>query len=683
MSQTVEGRDLSYTQNRELSWLQFNRRVLEEATDPTVPLMERLRFVSIFTSNLDEFFMVRVGSLLDLTAMLAKKIDNKSGKTPAEQLEMIFDAVHPLISLRDTVYQDLMKQMKKEGIVDVPYDQLRGKEKEYVQKYYKERIYPLLSPQIIDRSHPFPHLKNKVLYTAALLKHKEHKMLGIVGVPEEVPPILILPGKGLRFVRVEDVLLAHLKKIFKIYHVAEQCVITVTRNADISYDEDEFEQDTVDFRSQMVKLLRKREYLAPVRLEMQGPPVPALQKMLQRMLKLNPRQTYTSQCPLVLKYVYSFNQCEPELYYPQHQPQYPADLNPQQPLWPQIQERDQLLFYPYHSMQPFLSLLKEAGNDPKVRSIQITVYRVANKSAVIKHLCAAAENGKNVTVLVELRARFDEKNNIEWAKELEEAGCKIIYGLDGYKCHSKICLITRQEDDNTFSYVTQIGTGNFNEKTAALYTDFALLTADKTIAQDAVDFFRNMLIGDLHGSYQQLLVAPESMKHGILRLIDQEIEKGKEGHIILKINSLTERDLIDKLSKASKAGVKIELIIRGICCLLPGISRKTKNITVRSIVGRYLEHSRVYCFGDGEERQIYISSADLMTRNQEHRVEIACPIHSENLKKWFNEYLDILLKDNVKARQMLPSGNYERLPQDQPPLCCQEYFEQHLPHFYE
>lgn len=684
MSQIVEGWDLSYTQNRELSWLKFNERVLQEAADPTVPLMERLRFVSIFTSNLDEFFMVRVGSLFDLNAVFPKKIDNKSGKTAIQQLDAIYEAVRPLISLRDEIYADLMEQLKEEGIVDVPYRQLRGEEKDYVQDYYKNRVYPLLVPQIIDRSHPFPHLKNKRLYAVALLKHHDRRMLGIVGVPEEVPPILVLPGQAMRFVRMEDVLQGNLKKIFKIYPVAEKCVITVTRNADISYDDgDEFEDDRLDFRSQMMKLLRKRENLAPVRLEMQGN-APTLQKLLQEKLKLTAQQTYICQCPMVLKYVYRFDQCDASLYYPPHQAEYSADLQPNAPVWPQVQKRDVLLFYPYHTMKPFLNLLKEAGRDPAVRSIQITIYRVANKSAVIKYLCEAAENGKNVTVLVELRARFDERNNIEWAKELEEAGCTVVYGIDHFKCHSKICLITRQEEDGSFSHVTHIGTGNFNEKTANLYTDFSLLTADPAIAKDALTFFKNMLIGDLYGSYDKLLVAPCNVKSELMHMIEQEIEKGEEGHIILKINSLTERDLIDKLAKASQAGVKIELIVRGICCLLPGISKKTKNIRIINIVGRFLEHSRVYCFGDGDERKIYISSADLMTRNQTRRVEIACPVQSPEIKAWLSHYLQILLSDNVKARCLMPSGNYEKIKADgKEPLSSQEYFETNLHGMYQ
>ena len=672
--------DLSYTQNRELSWLKFNARVLEEATDPTVPLMERLRFISIFTSNLDEFFMVRVGSLFDLDAMLPDEVDNKSGKTPRQQLDLIFEAVRPLIRFRDNVYAQVCRELAAKGVEAVPVDQLQGQDKLFVQDYYKQRIHPLLSPQIIDRSHPFPHLKNKALYAAALLQERGKQLLGIVGVPETVPAILLLPGQNARFVRTEDILLSHVKKIFKIYRVEEQCVVSVTRNADISYDDDKFDESAPDFRSAMVKLLRRRERLAPVRLEMQGE-APQLQQILEQMLKLPPQQTYVCSCPLDLGWAYQLNDCDPSLYHTPYVPVYPAYLDPQVPMWTQVQQRDVLLFYPYQSMQPFLNLLKEAAADPKVLSIQMTIYRLARHSAVVKHLCDAAENGKAVTVLVELRARFDERNNIEWAQALEDAGCRVLYGSEQYKCHSKICLITRQEKTG-LSHVTQIGTGNYNEKTAALYTDFSLMTADPVIAEDAVAFFQNMLIDDLSGSYRKLLVAPSTMKDSLLRLIDGEIARGSQGHIIMKINSVTERELIDKLAEASQAGVRIQLIVRGICCLVPGVPGKTERITVTSIVGRFLEHSRVYCFGDGALRQLYISSADIMTRNQNRRVEIACPVESPEIRDWLSHYLDVLLSDNTKARRLLPSGDYIKVDQvDAPALTAQQYFMDHLPQF--
>lgn len=667
--------DLSYTQNRELSWLSFNRRVLEEAEDPAVPLMERFRFLSIFTSNLDEFFMVRVGSLVDLSLITPDVTENKSGKTPREQLNMIYDAVQPLIRKRDAVYMKLSEELKQVGVVDIPYEKLTGRDRDYVHQYYRDSIRPLLSPQIIDRNHPFPHLKNKALYAAALLQRKEKTVLGIVAMPESVPSILMLPEQSGGFVRTETILEHYLKKIFHIYMVREQAVVSVTRNADISYDEEKFDDDNPDFRNHMTKLLRLRERLSPVRLEVQGE-APELAHILQQRLKLTERESYTCRCPLVMKYAYDLDGFSEQLLYKPYQPVYPSYLRPDVSMWEQVRQRDVLLFYPYHSMQPFLQLLKEAAGDPKVLSIQITIYRLAKNSAIVQHLCAAAQQGKNVTAVVELRARFDEQNNIDWAKMLEEAGCRVVYGLDGFKCHSKLCLITRKERSG-LSYVTQIGTGNYNEKTSKQYTDFSMMTANAQVARDAVAFFQNMLIGNLWGDYETLLVAPVSMKPSILRMIEEETRKGSAGRIIIKANSVTERDLIDRLAAASQAGVKIDLIIRGICCLVPGIPGKTDHITVTSVVGRFLEHSRIYCFGAGADCRMYISSADMMTRNQVRRVEVACPVSSPELKTFFLSYLELLLHDNVKARRLQPDGSYTALPAGGEPINAQEYYLTH------
>ncbi len=666
--------DLSYTQNRELSWLKFDERVLAEAADKSVPLIERLRFASIFTSNLDEFFMVRVGSLVDLSVMAPDDIENKSGMTPRQQLEKVFEAVRPLVARRDKIYHELMGELAAKGVVEMSYETLTESQRAYVNDYYKNNIRPILSPQIIDRSHPFPHLKNKELYAAALLSTRGKTLLGIVDVPQSVPPILMLPGTPMRYVRTEDVIAAHLKKIFKIYIVEEEAVIAVTRNADISLDEEKFDEDNPDFLNYMAKLLRKRERLAPVRLEIQGH-APRLAKMLEGSLKLGSNQVYSCTAPLKLSYAYMLNDCAPEMYYKPYAPVWPEYLDRTQPMRAQIQQRDVLLFYPYQQIQPFLDLLRESAADPEVLSIKITIYRLARNSAIAKSLCEAALNGKEVTVLMELRARFDEQNNIEWARELEEAGCRIIYGPENCKCHAKICLITRREK-NGFSYITQIGSGNYNEKTSTLYTDFCMMTADPAVAQDAVAFFQNMLIGSLVGEYDRLFVAPNAMKNRLMHLIDEEIAKGPRGRIIIKANSVTERELIDKLSEASCAGVKIDLIIRGICCLLPGVPGKTENITVTSIVGRFLEHSRIYCFGEGEARRCYLSSADIMTRNQTRRVEIACPVTSEELKKTLSDYLERLIGDNTKARKLQADGNY--LPvvadEEEAPLNVQSYY---------
>jgi len=645
-----------------------------------VPLIERLRFVSIFTSNLDEFFMVRVGSLFDLNVIAPDEAENKSGMTPAEQLDVIFHAVRPLIAKRDEIYRRLSEELAQAGIAEVPYEFLTESQRAYVHDYFKENIRPLLSPQIIDRSHPFPHLKNKALYAAALLSDRSKTVLGIIDIPKSVPPILMLPGTQIKYVRTESVVAAHMKKTFKIYDVVEQAVISVTRNADISMDEEKFDEDNPDFLNYMAKLLRKREKLAPVRLEMQGK-ASRLAKQLAASLKLDMRQVYTCDCPLKLNYAYMLDKCPPQMYYPPYQPVYPDYLNRDKPIHEQVRQRDVLLFYPYQSIQPFLDLLKQSASDPAVLSIKITIYRLANSSAIAKALCEAAENGKEVTVLMELRARFDEQNNIEWSRELEEAGCRIIYGPEGRKCHAKICLITRREKSG-ISYITQIGTGNYNEKTSTLYTDFCMMTADPAIARDAVEFFENMLIGDLMGDYEKLLVAPNAMKNRLIDMIDQEIAKDSDGRIILKANSVTERELIDKLSQASCAGVKVDLIIRGICCIVPGVPGKTENITVTSIIGRFLEHSRIYSFGKGADRKIYLSSADIMTRNQLRRVEVGCPVQSAEIRQMLSEYLDRLLADNTKAWKLQSDGTYlECAPGENEPMSIQAHYMNHPPKF--
>ncbi len=671
--------DLSYTQNRELSWLSFNARVLEEAADPTVPLIERLRYISIFTSNLDEFFMVRVGSLFDLSVVFPNVPENKSGKTPSQQLDMIFEAVAPLINYRDVLYSSLLPLLSQSGIKDYAYEELSSEDRQYVQDYYSRHIKPLLSPQIIDRSHPFPHLKNKALYVAAIVASTGKERLAIVGVPDPVPPIIRLPGQLCGFVRTETVLAANMAKLFKSFTISEQSVISVTRNADISYDDDKFGEADPDFRVHMSKLLKKRDRLAPVRLEMQSE-APSLRTMLLKKLNLQAKQAYTCKCPLTLGWAYSLDQCGAHLYNTPYTPVFPSELSTELPMWEQVQARDVLLFYPYHSISPFLTLLKESASDPRVQSIKITIYRLAKNSAVVKHLCDAAANGKQVTVMMELRARFDERGNIEWAESLEQAGCNIIYGPENFKCHSKICLITRSEK-NGFSHIVQVGTGNYNEKTAELYTDFSLMTANPELAEDAISFFQNMMVDNLYGVYTKLLVAPVDMKDNIMNLIDREIAKGVDGYISIKVNSVTERQLIDKLCEASCAGVQIKLIIRGICCLVPGIPEKTENITVISIVGRFLEHSRVYCFGKGEDREVFISSADIMTRNQTRRVEIACPILDSGIADWMCEYFDTLLSDNVKARRLLQNGSYVPIGGTKPPFNSQDHYFSNVPVF--
>lgn len=666
---------LGYTDDRELSWLKFNRRILEMAADETVPLLERLRFLSIFTSNLDEFFMVRVGRLMDLQLIAPYQVENKRGRTPAQQLELILAAVPPLIARRDALYQTLTRLLEEQGVRDWTYEALAEEEKTFCKQYYRENVRPLLSPQIIDPSHPFPFLRSKSLYVAVLLRQKSKRLLGMVGVPESVPSILFLPGRTGEFLRAETLLLAHLKKIFAPYPVEEAAVIAVTRNANLPYDGDDDREEAEDVRRTMARLLKLRDRLKPIRLEIQGQAL-HLEALLRDRLGLKTEQCFASACPLKLGYAFVLDRCDPALYYPPCRPVYP--LNPKCSIWEQVTRGDVLLCYPYHAMQPFLDLLKQAASDPKVLSIQMTLYRLANRSAVVKALCQAAENGKAVTVLVELRARFDEKNNLTWAGELEEAGCQVIYGPEGYKCHGKLCLITRKAK-NGLAYLTQVGTGNYNEKTATQYTDFSLLTARREIGEDGVRFFQNMLLGNLYGEYQTLLVAPIAMKARLMRLIDGEIRKGEQGRIVIKTNAVTDRALIDKLAEASQAGVRVDLIVRGICCLIPGIPEKTDHITVTSIVGRFLEHARVYAFGR-ENPRVYLSSADLMTRNQDRRVEIACPVQRDSLRRWLVAYLALALRDNQNAWRQLPDGNYFHFyPKNLKSLSSQQIWVDHPP----
>ncbi|MGI6349927.1 MAG: polyphosphate kinase 1 [Eubacteriaceae bacterium] len=680
-------RDISYTQHRELSWLKFNQRVLEEATDESVPLLERLKFISIFTSNLDEFFMVRVGSLFDLSVMTPDAIDNKTGQTPMQQLDAVFEAVTPLIEMKDNIYRQVSDALREAGIFDLQMDELTKQECKFVEKYYRDFVQPILSPQIIDTLHPFPHLPNKALHIASLLHDKNGRSsLGLIPVPASLPTHIHLPDQPDRFVRIETILLAYVSDIFGIYTPQSSNVIAVTRNADISFDEEKFDDDEdLDYRHHMSKLLKKRARLAPVRLEMQGENH-ELSLLLSQRLQLEKKQVFYSSCPLEMRYVFSlYSQISPHLLwnliYPGYTPKYPSFLDPSLSMTSQIMQRDIFLHYPYDSMSPFLQLLKESAACSDVLSIKITIYRLALNSIVAQQLCIAAENGKDVTVLIELRARFDEAHNISWAERMEQAGCRIIYGMGGFKCHSKLCLITRKEKGQ-LKYITQVGTGNYNEKTSELYSDFSLMTANEAISQDAIAFFQNMLIGNLNGNYEHLLVSPVSMKASLIRFMDEEIRKGEGGRIIIKANSLTERDIIDKLAQASQAGVNIDLILRGICCIRPGIIGKTDQITVTSIVGRFLEHARVYCFGTGEDAKLYISSADMMTRNIIRRVEVACPVLDPAIKEWLLSFLDLQLKDTAKARMLLPDGNYVKKETFNAPLLdSQQWLMEHRPVF--
>ena len=676
-------RQYRYTQNRELSWLRFDRRVLEEAADADVPALERLKFVSIFSSNLDEFFMVRVGSLFDLARMTPDDTDNKTGWTPSGQLRHVYRAIPGLLAMKKQIYTAVTEALAQSGIRDAAPETLDAGELKQLGRFFKTELLPVLSPIVIAPNHPVPHLVNKNIYAAALLESKKgHKAVGIVPVPDSAPPYLLL-ADGKRFVRTENILLRWLPTLFDAYTVKESCVLAVTRNADISFDDEKFEDDEEDFRRQMKKLLKQRDHLAVVRLELSAAVSPEFRRMLSALVRVQAHQVFVDTCPLNMRYVFRLigelpKEASARLLYPPYHPRWAEDLRQSQSILAQVQQKDRLLFYPYDSVEPFLRLLNEAAENPQVLSIKITIYRLASSSRIAQALCRAAENGKEVLVLMELRARFDEENNLAWSKMLEESGCQVIYGTEGFKCHSKICLITLRNRNKT-GYLTQIGTGNYNEKTNAMYTDLSLMTADPAVGEDAAAFFRNMLVNKLDGEYRQLCVSPFGIKSMLLRNIDQQAALGKDGYICIKANSVTEREVIDKLAAASRAGVEVQLIIRGICCILPGVAGETENIHVTSVVGRFLEHGRIYQFGRGKTAEYYISSADLMTRNLNRRVEIACPVHDAQLRKQLQWFLEAQLRDTAKASLLLPDGAYCR-KRSPAPFDSQNYFMQYSPH---
>ena len=635
-----------------------------------------MKFVSIFTSNLDEFFMIRVGSLYDMSLTDNSTIDSRSGMNPKEQLDAIFAAVAPLYKERDKTYSEIKKLLNPYGVCGLSIKELEQQEKKYVKKYFKDQILPILSPQIVDANHPFPHLLNKELYVIASLKQNGTSMIGIVPVPQFVSDILYLPGHDIRYIRMEKVIMEYLDVVFDKYEVSNKNYICVTRNADVSPDDEALEIND-DFRLLMQETLHKRRRMAVVRMETAEPLDKELEKYFCDKFKITPAQIYRTKMPMKLDYIFSIMDKVPaslkrslidEPFTPQ-----PSRYLTDGKVIPQVKKKDILLSYPYESMDPFLRMIKEAAYDPTVLTIRITIYRLAKKARLVEYLCAAAENGKEVTVLIELRARFDEQNNIDWSERLEEAGCRVIYGFEGYKVHSKICLITYRNRNN-IEYITQVGTGNYNEKTATMYTDVSLITADKGIGEDAAVFFKNMSIGNLNGSYQHIIVSPTSLKPKVLSLMDEEIKKGTNGRIIMKMNSVTDVDFIQKVSEASNAGVRVDLIVRGICCILPGVKGYTENLRVTSIVGRYLEHPRIFLFGTGADQKIYIGSADMMTRNTEKRVEVACPVYDETIRKQLTHMLKIMLADNVKARELKSDGKYYMKEKGTSKVNSQEYF---------
>lgn len=664
--------------NRELSWLKFNERVLEEAENREVPLCERLTFASIYQSNLDEFFMVRVGSLIDQMLIDKNMKENKTKMTPKEQLEAIMPQVQKLNRRKDAVYEEIMEQIEDYGIKLVKFQKISKKESEYLRAYFQTEIAPLISPTIIGKRQPFPFLKNKELYVVAVLETKNGKeKLAIIPCGNEVFQRLIkIPEKD-AYILSEEMILHYVPRIFKGYHVKAKSLIRVTRNADI--DADAMYDEDLDYRDFMVQVIKKRKKLAPVRLELSKEMDGEIIDTLCGYLELDPEYVFQSQTPLDLSFVFSIQDIlrkESELFFERRVPQKSLQFNDEEFIMDQIAKKDKLLSYPYESMKPFLNLLQEAANDKDVISIKMTLYRVAKQSKIVESLIEAAENGKDVTILVELKARFDEENNIEWSRLLEDAGCRVIYGLDGYKVHSKLCLITRKIKGHV-GYITQIGTGNYNEKTSRLYTDLSLMTANVDIAMEAADVFQSLSMGETVENVNHLLVAPHCLQNRILHMIDEEIahaKSGEDAYIGLKMNSLTDKKIMEKLIEASCAGVKIDMIIRGICCLIPGVKGKTENIHVRSIVGRFLEHSRIYIFGSRGRERVYIASADFMTRNTLRRVEVAAPVYDPEIKMQLIEMFITMLSDNQKAREEDNKGNYKIPKNQETPLNSQEFF---------
>lgn len=669
-----------YYDNRELSWLKFNERVLEEATDPTVPLCERLMFAAIFQSNLDEFFMIRVGSLYDRTLVGSAERDNKTDMTCAEQLDAIFSRTAELAPMRDDAYRGIMSELEKHGVEQVNFRQLSKDEESFLKAYFTAEILPLISPQVIDKRHPFPFLKNKEIYAVAQLESKSSVKIALVPASGTFSRIIFLPGAKHRFMLVEELILHYMPLIFENYKILDKSLMRITRNADINMEEALYDHD-VDLRDVMSELIKKRKKLSPVRMELSrrlGDP--AVDYLCEK-LELKRTQIFRQRSPLDLSFVYPLrSRLEEEfplLFFGRADPQPPCEIIREQPILPQIMKKDILLSYPFESIRPFLRMLMEAAHDPAVISIKITLYRVASDSKVIDALISAAENGKDVLVLVELRARFDEENNIGWSKRLERAGCNVIYGPESLKVHSKLLLITRRSPNGKAEYITQIGTGNYNEKTSALYTDLSLLTANQDIGAEAAVVFNALSTNTIVEHTNKLLVAPRCLQNKIIEMIDGEIaaaERGEPAFIGLKLNSLTDKILMDKLIKASQKGVKIRMVIRGICCLVAGVEGFTENIEITSIVGRYLEHSRIYIFGTEQRRKIYISSADFMTRNTLRRVEVAVPIYDVRVRKRIMHIFNILTHDNVKARKMLSDGTYIHINSDGEQIDSQAYF---------
>lgn len=677
----TEMRNNAVYMNRELSWLKFNERVLNEAGNPGVPLAERLSFVAIYQSNLDEFYRVRVGALADQLGAPHAIRENKTNMTTEEQISAILNETRRLDKKKAVVYEQLMGELEPKGIRLINFNRLSAEEGKQLEKYFNREIAPFLSATIISKQQPFPFIKNQEIYAVAQIETgKGKKKVAVVPCSNNVFPRLIgIPTREGTFMLSEELILHFMPKIFRKYTVLEKSLVRVIRSADI--DTESHDDEYLEYREIMEKLIRQRKRMNPARLELSRSLSKKMVSRLCREIHVEKESVFVSGVPLDLSFVsllqnYLRSKVNDTLFYRKRSPRMTAQIDAGRPVMPQIMAKDVLLSYPFESIKPFILLLKEAANDPAVVSIKITLYRLANRSQIIEALVEAAENGKEVVVLVELRARFDEESNIDYSRKLEEAGCRVIYGLKGYKVHSKICLISSKAESG-ISYISQIGTGNYNEKTSALYTDMSLMTANQEIGREVAAVFAALLCGEKVEESNLLLVAPKCLQNNVLRMIDEEInhvESGEPGYIGIKINSLTDKAIIDKLIEASQAGVKIELIVRGICCLIPGVEGYTDNITVISIVGRFLEHSRIYRFGTHDREKVYISSADFMTRNTIHRVEVAAPILDKDLRERIDRMFDTMMQDDEKGKCLTSCGVYTARNLQNPKLNSQEFF---------
>lgn len=670
-----------YMMNRELSWLKFNERVLNEAGNPRVPLAERLIFASIYQSNLDEFYMVRVGTLMDQMEAPEEIRENKTNMTSKEQVKVILDATRVLDKKKDIIYEQLMGELEPQGIRIINFNKLSGEEGDLLETYFDHEIAPYLSANIVSKQQPFPFLKNKEIYAVALLGTKSKKTkVAIIPCSNNVFKRLIdIPTRPGTFMLSEELILHFLPKLFPKYEVVEKSLLRITRNADIDtetiYDED------MDYRDAMENLIKQRKRMNPVRMELSREINKKLVNEICKCVNVDKKHVFMSKVPLDMSFVFAIQnylrgQEKENLFYHKRNPRMTDQLNDKESLIGQVEKKDVLLSYPFENIKSFTNLLYEAAKDESVVSIKMTLYRLADRSQIVDALVDAAENGKEVVVLVELRARFDEESNIEYSRKLEEAGCRVIYGLNGFKVHSKLCLITRKTGDG-LAYITQVGTGNYNEKTSKLYTDLSLITANQEIGKEAAEVFACLLRGETIEETHLLLVAPKCLQNKVLAMIDEEIEHAKKNepaYVGIKINSLTDKVIIEKLVEASQAGVRIEMIVRGICCMIPQIKGYTENITVISIVGRFLEHSRIYRFGTPEREKVYIASADYMTRNTVRRVEVAAPVLDDKLRQRLDDMFDTMMRDDEKGKRLNAKGNYEDRIVNDTKLDSQELF---------